>query len=31
LLQACTIRDTRIADDAPMNGVPRFETTLAAE
>jgi len=31
LLQACTIRDTRIADDAPMNGVPRFELTLAAE
>jgi len=31
LLQACTIRDTRIADDAPMNGVPPFEMTLAAE
>ena len=31
LLQACTIRDTRIADDAPTSGVPRFELTLAAE
>lgn len=31
LLQACTIRDTRIADDAPMNGVPPFEVTLGAE
>jgi hypothetical protein len=31
LLQACTIRDTRIADDAPTSGVPPFEMTLAAE
>ena len=31
LLQHCSIRDTRIADDGPENGVPPFELTLAAE
>jgi hypothetical protein len=31
LLQHCSIRDTRIADDGPQNGVPPFELTLAAE
>jgi hypothetical protein len=28
LLQHCSIRDTRIADDAPQRGVPPFELTL---
>jgi len=31
LLHHCTIRDTRIADDAPQNGVPPFELTLGAK
>ena len=28
LLQHCSIRDTRIADDAPQTGVPPFQLTL---
>jgi hypothetical protein len=31
LLHHCTIRDTRIADDGPQNGVPPFELTLGAK
>jgi hypothetical protein len=31
LLQQCSVRDTRIADDAPRNGVPPFKLQLGAE